>query len=212
MQSSTEVTYGDVEYRVTTFPAFKGLTYLQKLLKIVGPAIGEIFSKASADSGNIADLVLEEEALAFAIKELTTNLDKENVAQLVQDMIKDGVTQGGQPVNFNQQFSGNYGDLIKLIGVIVKDNYSSFFRRRRFRRVHKPSPTTAVQKRVEEESELDWLIWRLVTAERLNSSLIEVQSLYTVEDIYDAHEALDVYEALESEADAKAKAEANKGK
>jgi len=127
MQSSTEVTYGDVEYRVTTFPAFKGLSYLQKLLKIVGPAIGEIFSKASAEGGAVSDLVLEEEALSFAIRELTTNLDKENVAQLVQDMIKDAVLKNGQPVNFNQEFSGNYGNLMKLVGVIVKENYSSFF-------------------------------------------------------------------------------------
>lgn len=127
MQSSTEVTYGESEYRITTFPAFKGLSYLQKLLKIVGPAIGEIFSKASAEGGDISDLVLEEEALSFAIKELTTNLDKENVAQLVQDMIKDGVTKGGQPVNFNQEFAGNYGNMAKLIGVIIKENYSSFF-------------------------------------------------------------------------------------
>ena len=127
MQNSIEVTYGESEYRITTFPAFKGLTYLQKLLKIVGPAIGEIFSKASAEGGNVSDLVLEEEALSFAIKELTTNLDKENVAQIVQDMIKDGVTKGGQPLNFNQEFSANYGSLVKLLGTIIKENYSSFF-------------------------------------------------------------------------------------
>jgi len=45
-----------------------------------------------------------------------------------------------------------------------------------------------------------------VSSDRINSSLIEVQSQYTVEDIYDAHEALDVIEALTKEADAKAKA------
>ncbi len=127
MQSSKEVTFGDVEYRVTTFPASKGLTYLQKLLKIVGPAVGEILSKAAVDGEGLSDISVEDEALSFAIRELTTNLDKDNVAQLVQDMIKDGVTKGGQNVPFDQEFSGNYGNLVKLLGVIIKENYSSFF-------------------------------------------------------------------------------------
>ncbi len=127
MQRAIEVTIGDVEYTVTTFPAFKGLTYLQKLLKIVGPAIGEIFSKAAAEGEGLSDISVDDEALSFAIRELTTNLDKENVAQLVQDMIKDAVTKAGQPIMFNQEFSSNYGALMKLIGTIVKENYQSFF-------------------------------------------------------------------------------------
>jgi len=127
MQSSTEVTIGDVEYRVTTFPAFKGLTYLQKLLKIVGPAVGEVFAKAATSEDGAASFDIEDEALSLAIRELTTNLDRDNVAQLVQDMIKDAVTKGGQVPNFNQEFSANYGALVKLLGVIVKENYSSFF-------------------------------------------------------------------------------------
>ena len=127
MQRGIEVTIGDDIFTVTTFPAFKGLTYLQKLLKIVGPAVGELFAKAATEGSGFQDISVEDEALSYAIRELTTNLDKENVAQLVQDMIKDGVTKAGQPVQFNQEFSGNYGSLLKLIGTIVKENYSSFF-------------------------------------------------------------------------------------
>jgi hypothetical protein len=128
MQRAVEVTVGDDTYMVTTFPAFKGLTYLQKLLKIVGPAIGELFAKAAAEGGeSLSDISIEDEALSFAIRELTTNLDRDNVAQLVQDMIKDAVTKGGQPIKFNQEFSGNYAPLLKLLGTIVKENYSSFF-------------------------------------------------------------------------------------
>ena len=127
MQRAIEVTIGDVEYTVTTFPAFKGLTYLQKLLKIVGPAIGEIFSKAAVEGEGFSDISVDDEALSFAIRELTTNLDKENVAQLVQDMIKDSATKSGQPISFNQEFASNYGALMKLIGTIVKENYQSFF-------------------------------------------------------------------------------------
>ncbi len=127
MQSTTELAIGDVEYKITTFPAFKGLTYLQKLLKIVGPAIGEIFSNAAASGSEAFELDIEDEALSTAIRELTVNLDKENVAQLVQDMITSSVLKGGQPIQFNQEFSGNYGAMVKIMGAIIKENYSSFF-------------------------------------------------------------------------------------
>ncbi len=127
MQSTTELVIGDVEYKITTFPAFKGLTYLQKLLKIVGPAIGEIFSKAASSGEEGFELDIEDEALSTAIRELTVNMDKENVAQLVQDMIIDAVLKNGQPLQFNQEFSGNYGAMVKILAAIIKENYSSFF-------------------------------------------------------------------------------------
>lgn len=130
MQSAVEVSARnregeDVTYTVTTFPANKGLKYLQKLLKVVGPAVGELFAKAAAEGEE--GFSIEDEALALAIRELSGNFDKENIAQLVQDMIKDAVTLNGQPIQFGQEFAANYGVLMKLIGAIVKENYSSFF-------------------------------------------------------------------------------------
>lgn len=127
MQSTTELQIGDVEYKITTFPASKGLAYLQKLLKIVGPAIGEIFANAAVSGTEAFELNIEDEALSAAIRELTVNMDKDNVAQLVEDMITAAVLKNGQPLQFNQEFSGNYGAMIKIMGAIIKENYSSFF-------------------------------------------------------------------------------------
>jgi len=127
MQRGIEVETGGQTYIVTTFPAFKGLTYLQKILKIVGPSVAQVFSAADLEKGELSEISIEDEALASAISSLTENLDKDNTAQLVQSMIKDSVTKGGQPVVFDQEFSGNFSPLVKLLGVIIKENYSSFF-------------------------------------------------------------------------------------
>lgn len=141
MQSSREVQIGEVEYRVTTFAASKGLGYLQKILKIVGPAIGDIFSQV-AETG-IAEASIEDAALSKAIKELTQNMDDDNVAKLVQDMIRTGVTKGGQELKFDQEFSGNYGAMIQLVAAIIKDNYSSFFGESGFGKLQELIPQAA---------------------------------------------------------------------
>lgn len=124
MQTATEVTVGDITYTITTFPALKGLTYLQKLMKIFGPAIGQIISQASEEA---TEVEVEEEALSKAIALMSENLDKDDVATLVKTMVVEAVTISGQPVPFDQQFSANYGALIKVITAILKENYSSFF-------------------------------------------------------------------------------------
>ena len=103
MQRGIEVETGGQTYIVTTFPAFKGLMYLQKILKIVGPSVAQVFSSADLAKGELSEISIEDEALASAISSLTENLDKDNTAQLVQSMIKDSVTKSGQPVVFDQE-------------------------------------------------------------------------------------------------------------
>ena len=128
MQTATTVTVGERDYTVTTFPAFKGLSYLQKLMKVFGPSLGEIMSNVAADGEvDLENFSIEDEALSKAISLLTENLDKSNVAQLAQEMIKEAVTINGQTVRFDQEFSANYGALIKLLTAIIRENYSSFF-------------------------------------------------------------------------------------
>ena len=86
MQQGIEVTIGEKVFIVTTFPALKGLKYLQKILKVVGPSIGEAFaSGAAGDDTPLADLQVDEDVLARAISLLIENLDKADVAQLVSD-------------------------------------------------------------------------------------------------------------------------------
>lgn len=125
MQTSEELVVGEKSYSITTFPAFKGLSYLQKLLKVFGPSLGELFSTASMET--VEEFSIEEEALTKSISLLVENLDQANIAQLAKDMVSDGVTINGQTVLFDQEFSANYGALISILGAVIRVNYSSFF-------------------------------------------------------------------------------------
>lgn len=126
MQQAHEVQVGDTLYTITTFPSFKGLGYLQKILAVVGPSLAQAFA-AGAAGDNADDLVVEEDTLSQALALLLQNMDKVNVAKLLSDMVKDSVTINGQKPAFDQEFSANYGALMKVVTAIIKENYSSFF-------------------------------------------------------------------------------------
>ena len=108
------------EYTFNTFPATKGLAYLTKLLKIVGPAFGKL------TAGN--EPVAGEEDVSFsqAVEILVENLYKEDVTALVKAMTS-GVTKNGMQLEFDQDFAGNYGVMLQILVAIIKENYSSFF-------------------------------------------------------------------------------------
>lgn len=116
---SHNVVVGDVTYVVTTFPAAKGLAYLKRLLKVVGPALAEI---AGGDEGGI-----NADGLGKAAELLFDNLDKENLDQMIVDWVKNNVTKGGQPVVFDMEFAQNYGALFTLVKEVIMLNYASVF-------------------------------------------------------------------------------------
>lgn len=117
--SSHEVLIGEVAYVVNTFPAVKGLGYLKKLLKVIGPALAEM---ASGDDGQ-----MNQEGIGRAAEILFDNLDKENLDSMIVDWCKNNVTKNGQPINFDMEFAENYGALFTLIKEIIMLNYSSVF-------------------------------------------------------------------------------------
>lgn len=117
--SSHEVQVGDETYVVNTFPATKGLMYLKRLLKVVGPAMAEM---AGSEEGQI-----NSGGFGKAAEVLFDNLDKENLDQMVVDWVKNNVTKNGQPVIFDNEFSQNYGALFTLIKEMINLNYGSVF-------------------------------------------------------------------------------------
>lgn len=56
------------------------------------------------------------------------------------------------------------------------------------------------------------MIWRLILHEKMNVTLLELDTHWTVADVVEAHEVLDIHEALEGEHIEKAKLEAQKGR
>ena len=47
---------------------------------------------------------------------------------------------------------------------------------------------------------IDWEIWRIVASDKIQVSLIEIQTQWSVDDMWQAHEVLDMYQELEARA------------
>ena len=142
MQGTIETVVGGITYQVTTFNAVKGLKFLQKLLKVVGPSLGELIAASQDDEKS--GITIEEEALSKIIGMLVENMDHVDMSDLIADMFQ-SVTINGQPIAFSQHFAGNYGHLVAVLGTIVKENYSSFFDGSGFGGLQEVMPTAALQ-------------------------------------------------------------------
>lgn len=103
------------DYLITAFPATRGWKYAKQLIKVLGPAWAEI---AKAQN--------EEEAIASAVATLADKMDTVNIDQLLQDLIT-GVSKNSVAINFDMEFSANYGLLFSLLQEVVKLNYGSVF-------------------------------------------------------------------------------------
>ena len=126
MLRTFEHTYAGTTYQITLFPASKGMRILKTLIGLFGPSLASVFGSVAAVTSGTGNAVIEDTAISAAVQLFVDNLDKVEVESVIKDMVN-GVLVGGQPINFDMQFAGNYGALLSVLTAIVKENYSSFF-------------------------------------------------------------------------------------
>lgn len=112
-----EIELNGDKFLITTFPAMKGMNYLKRLTRLVGPAM-------MAANGE-GDVLEGKSAMQVAVEALVDATDKVEVEQLILDLLS-GTTLGGKEINFDQYFSANYGTLFKLLFEVLKLNYGNF--------------------------------------------------------------------------------------
>ena len=108
-------------YTIQPIPAMKGLSYMRRLTKVLGASLAALFSEAQGIEGAV-----EEAGLQKAVELLVDNMDKEDVEQLIVDLMKT-VLKDGKPLNFNSEFTADYGKLFKILVEVVKVNFGSLF-------------------------------------------------------------------------------------
>lgn len=121
---TTQFTAGQTTYDISPFTASRGLSLLQRLLKVIGPAAAAAIGSSLESEDGAAEI--ETAAFGSAVELLMKGLGEEDLAQLVQDLISD-CTIKGQPIAFETQYAGNYGELSRVLLEVLKVNYSSFF-------------------------------------------------------------------------------------
>lgn len=120
MSNNRSLQIGDNAYETTLFTTTTSIRNFKRLIKVVGPSISVILEGQS-------ELSLDDRGpLTKAISLLADNIDKEDVAALLKDLIST-TTRNGQPINFDLDFMGKLGELFKVIVFVAKENYGGFF-------------------------------------------------------------------------------------
>ena len=85
-----EHTTGDnFTYKITNFPASKGLKYFKQLMKIVGPSIASLAAdEAGAD---FEEGMVDVSSLETAVQLLVENMDKGDIEALIKNLVSEVV-------------------------------------------------------------------------------------------------------------------------
>jgi hypothetical protein len=102
-------------YELNTLPASRGLPILTWLAGTIGEGTLRSISTQSGD-----DSVL---SLAGAV---ASRLDSPRTAEMVSALL-DGLYCNSSPVQFDNHFAANYGELASVVGWAMKENFGSFF-------------------------------------------------------------------------------------
>ena len=93
-----------------------------RISAVLGAPLGTL--GGAGVSGGLLDL--KADALGEAASKMAEQLDDPKTVESVK-LLLTGLRKGDQPIEFDLEFSGNYGVLVKLIAWCLKENFGSFF-------------------------------------------------------------------------------------
>lgn len=110
-------TIGKNKYQIQLLPARKGLATAMRLSKVILPALGSSFDALDSTDGTgftrVALLLVEQ-------------ADQIDVVDLV-DVLLENAAVNGKELNFDEQFLGNYGEMVEVLEFAIRENFESFF-------------------------------------------------------------------------------------
>lgn len=117
MIKQKDVVVSGTEYKLTQFPATKGVALLKQLTKLLGPSFAEMAKGAEGADG----------VMGLAMEKLIENLDNVNVEELVKYLVMNGASKGSAAIEYDTEFAGEYDKLFKLVQEVVEFNFGSVF-------------------------------------------------------------------------------------
>ncbi len=122
MIETKEIVLNGSVYSVTQMPARRALKVQAKLMKLLGPAIGQMFLVSSSDSAD--------ENIPKIISLLVDQLDEKTFDTFILELIEFYVRKDGKEVNaqtFDLIFAGKLNELFLLLKFILEVNFADFF-------------------------------------------------------------------------------------
>lgn len=109
---------GAMTFQVEQFTSMRAVRMLTRLGKMFGPAFSKVQSAASG----------KPEDQLGVIGELLNNLQPDEAEQLILDLLECVHHENSQiGPHVNTMFAGHLMELFKLVGFVIKVNYSDFF-------------------------------------------------------------------------------------
>ena len=128
MRETVKKTIDNQEYEFGQFPATGSLKILTRLAKIVGDPLGMFATAFGSDpKKNFLDQNISGDVINKAVKILVSNLDENEVIDIVKALMSQVLCEGKPIVNFDVHFQGRLGHLFKVIKACIEVQYSDFF-------------------------------------------------------------------------------------
>jgi len=140
-KSTIEDDYGEShQYYVQQHPAGEGFRLLIRLVRMAGGALGRTWGAFSPSEigekiGEIAEELkggLDGDSLASAFEKLATQILEEGADDFVVEILKHSARDGQKITRaiFDSAYSGNYGELLSAIYLVLRVNYGPFLQKR----------------------------------------------------------------------------------
>lgn len=105
------VTVGETTYLLNQFPTTKGIGVMKQLMRLCGPSATALFN-----DNNISK----------AIELLVANVEAVNAEELMKVLVG-SASKGSVAVNFDDEFAGEYANLMLLCKEVVVFNFGNVF-------------------------------------------------------------------------------------
>lgn len=119
-----ETKVGGAKWELMTLPSTTGLSCLTQISSIIGSPAGA--AAAGIKKGSSA-LDLRTDLIGPAISKMMEKLAEVDTADLVKTLLTD-LRKNDKPVEFDDEFSGDYGILMKLVAWSIRENFGSFLK------------------------------------------------------------------------------------
>ena len=106
------------EVQIYLLRAGDGIAIAQKLSSIVASFLGSAGMDGSSDG-----VTIDFSKIAEA---LSKYLSEKELIEIITKLLKE-MTINGSQVNFDEYFSGNYGELLAIMSFALQENFGSFF-------------------------------------------------------------------------------------
>lgn len=125
MQRTQDKLIGENTYTVTQFPATKSLKMLHRVGKYISAPLSKLAGNYKQGE-KIIDQEIATDTIGKAVQSFFEACDEHTFETTVKELLT-STTRNNKAINFDIDFCGNIGELLKVLAFVLEVNYKDFF-------------------------------------------------------------------------------------